>query len=70
MNRVIQINIIQAENGFLVQSPTGAQHVAANETEVQAVIQKLLPDMLKEPKPFVPKTQTFKGTLGVQKAKE
>lgn len=60
MNRVIQINILQADNGFVVQSPNGKQMVAKDEAGVQEAIKTLVAKLLSEPEPDRYARQTLK----------
>jgi hypothetical protein len=60
MNKVYQINIVQAENGFVVQSPTGDQMIASDEAGVQEAVRQLVTKLLNEPEPDKFGRQTIK----------
>lgn len=60
MNKVFQINIIQTDNGFNVQSPTVGQKVVQDEAGVQEAVKELVTKLLSEPEPNRYGTQTIK----------
>jgi hypothetical protein len=60
VNKVFQINIVQAENGFVVQSPSGDQMVAQDEAGVQDAVRQLVTKLLNAPVANRFGTQTIK----------
>ena len=61
MNKVYQINIIQDDNGFNVQSPTIGQIMTQDEQGVQDAVKELVTKLLtkKEEKPKVQTIRRF-----------
>jgi hypothetical protein len=60
MNKVYQINIVEAGNGFVVQSPNGIQMVAKDEAGVQDAVKELVTKLLNAPEPVRGGTQTIR----------
>lgn len=48
MNKVYQINIVEADNGFIVQSE-GHQHVAKDDEEVKKLVNDITKTLLEKP---------------------
>ncbi len=60
MNKTYQIVVVQAENGFIIQSPSRKQFLAKDEGEVQSTVKDVITEMLKPGPPPLANVQTVR----------